>query len=491
MTQIAAEDAILDFEPDSEGLLPDGTLAADNVPINDQFLASHGISFGIDNNLDGIADAEGNYRLETHYDVNIENFGQDNGTTAFWNNYNRFGRKYMRDLERPEFEGRLGDYMLTNEELGDTLLISYETMVAAASGEVWDLDRKRSGDYEQILLEALDENGNTVDTILSPPGGVANSRNPYEGGPWIWSFDLEDDVIAHVRMRSVGTGEKLNAQLAFDNFRYNSAFTSIQPALEEAGVTDIDSTVDYPNAADHYTVCFEDNFPDQGDFDFNDLVFSYQLTAHLNSSGDLVMLTGIVYLHARRAGFVHDLDFVLPTEDASLSGSAQVLVLPNGDEDTIERNERFTDGTIVIPVIRDSRTYFNDVDNEFNHVNVQANGAQIDGPAISFQVVFDNLPDISDVPVGSLMPTVYVRDTEQSIDLSSRDAVGRPYALVVPTDWQHPTEETDIGIAYPRIVDYITSGGTTDQDWYLHPAANRTYVPERRWHWLPDDNEED
>ena len=52
---LGAADSI-DFEPDGNGLLPDGSTAADNLEITDQFLTSDGISFAVDNNLDGIPD---------------------------------------------------------------------------------------------------------------------------------------------------------------------------------------------------------------------------------------------------------------------------------------------------------------------------------------------------------------------------------------------------------------------------------------------------
>ena len=172
----------LDFEPDGDGRLPDGTAAADNV-ITDQFIDSHGISFGVDNDLDGFADPSAvSYRLETHYLVDPSNGGTDNGTMAFWNSVPYLGRTTLRDVERAGFEGRLGDYMLTPSNRGDALLIGYLMPTAKASGEIWDLDASTNGDYEQVLVEAIGVDGVVVESILSPAGGPANISNPYEGG---------------------------------------------------------------------------------------------------------------------------------------------------------------------------------------------------------------------------------------------------------------------------------------------------------------------
>jgi LruC domain-containing protein len=48
---------------------------------------------------------------------------------------------------------------------------------------------------------------------------------------------------------------------------------------------------------------------------------------------------------------------------------------------------------------------------------------------------------------------------------------GYPWALLVPEDWAHPAEGTPIEQAYPRFDSWRESSGTTDSDWYLHPAS--------------------
>ena len=50
-----------------------------------------------------------------------------------------------------------------------------------------------------------------------------------------------------------------------------------------------------------------------------------------------------------------------------------------------------------------------------------------------------------------------------------------PFALLVPSDWRHPLETIDTGVAYPGLVTYITSGGTESLDWYLHPQVDHVY----------------
>ena len=203
------------------------------------------------------------------------------------------------------------------------------------------------------------------------------------------------------------------------------------------------------------------------------------------------MITGIVNLHARGAGYVHDLDIVITTSDSMLSGNAEVRTQAYGSDVISERTRRFEGGAIIVPVLCDTRINFTDPDNQNGYTNVLLNATQINGPAVDFTVTFDTLPSSEDVQIGQMTPRLYVRNTEEYIDLSTRDEAGRPYALLVPTDWQHPTETTDIGLAYPEIITYMTSGGITNANWYNTPATGRTFIPTTRWPWLPPDNNDE
>lgn len=479
---------ILDFEPGANGALPDGTIAADNVVITDQFWTSHGISFGIDNDLDGLDDLDGpSYRLETHYHVNPENGGTDNGTMAFWNSVPYIGGGTKRDIERAGFEGRLGDYMLTPSNRGDALLISYQTMTANASGEIWDLDSNRNGDYEQVLVEAIGIDGAVIERILSPAGGPANITNPYEGGPWIWSFAREAADIDRIRIRSVGTGSKVTAPLAFDNFNHDEAFIGTQPALDNAGLSDVESSIFLPAVDEWFTVAYEDMYPVRGDYDFNDLVVSYRCRLDLNVNGDVVGFSGEAYLRARGAGYIHDWDLRLPLSDDSINGSIAITTTEPHNGTTSQRIATYTAGDIRIPVVRDSRSYFvaSDDPDGYGKTNIHSSQQHLNSPHITWTVTMDNPVAIEALPAAPYQPVLMVRNTNQEIDLTTRDATnGLPFAMVVPADWQHPLETIDTGLAYPDLLTYIASGGTQATDWYLNPVANRVYSQARTtWEW--------
>ena len=97
----------------------------------------------------------------------------------------------------------------------------------------------------------------------------------------------------------------------------------------------------------------------------------------------------------------------------------------------------------------------------------------------------DNPVALSDMPEPPYKPVLMVRNTDQEIDLETRDpTTNLPFAMLVPTDWQHPLETVDVGIAYQDLLTYITSGGSEHRDWFMRPAAGMVYSGfPADWEW--------
>ncbi len=55
-----------------------------------------------------------------------------------------------------------------------------------------------------------------------------------------------------------------------------------------------------------------------------------------------------------------------------------------------------------------------------------------------------------------------------------------PHGIIIPGDWQWPTERTRITEAYPSFANYYIDGGVDDRyvDWYKYPAEANIYVAE-------------
>lgn len=119
------------------------------------------------------------------------------------------------------FEEQLGDWFLKTDGSNDTLLISYDNPVAAASGELWDIDARTSGAYEQWSVTAYDSAGNSLGTIESPVGIHHSGEGSLNSQPWIWSFKLGyNAIIATIALQNIGT---TNGPVGFNNFAANAS----------------------------------------------------------------------------------------------------------------------------------------------------------------------------------------------------------------------------------------------------------------------------
>lgn len=195
------------FEPDANGVLPDGSPAADDLPIRDQFL-SQGVRFGYDVDLDGEIDAEGTPLLES-----IGGGSTAGGlppTEAF--NSNATG---MRDTAAPGFEAQLGGFLLRNaaDDRGKPLLIEYTSPVSQASGEIWDIDAWQ-GLTEQWRVEAL-QDGKVIASETSPEG----TDFTLDSRPWTFTVRAPRGQQIHaLRLVFTGTKQGNGIGIAFNNF---------------------------------------------------------------------------------------------------------------------------------------------------------------------------------------------------------------------------------------------------------------------------------
>ncbi|HEY9117583.1 MAG TPA: LruC domain-containing protein, partial [Roseivirga sp.] len=99
----------------------------------------------------------------------------------------------------------------------------------------------------------------------------------------------------------------------------------------------------YPSATTFGSFAFEDNWPDYGDYDFNDLVIDYQFKHYLNANNQIVEMESNFKVRAIGAGFRNGFGFstnLLPSEVLSSTGhlvnSGIVKLNSNGTEQNQE-----------------------------------------------------------------------------------------------------------------------------------------------------------
>ena len=323
------------------------------------------------------------------------------------------------------------------------------------------------------------------------------------------NLDLSTATAARLIFKLIDTTERLGDPESF--YDYSNGFEDVAivtaadaayldqlaPGREEAplvlappGAAAPASRLYYPSSDQFYIAAYEDQFPNRGDYDFNDLVVAYRVYYELDSGGSAVAVGGEGYLVARGGGFDSDwhLRLALP---ATAAGSGSFTVFAP-DQLTpmagFPRSVNFT-GAADLEVFTSVATLWRDGSGPF--VNTPREQTLIRGHRFTFQLNLSAPVPQGQLPAAPFDPYLYVYSTGYEIHLPGRspvlggsrntrdghavftDAAGYPFAMVLPHDWQVPVEYTDVGLAYPDLIRYV-GGDATKQDWYLRPAANRT-----------------
>lgn len=234
-------------------------------------------------------------------------------------------------------------------------------------------------------------------------------------------------------------------------------------------------TSSYPTAGTQ-KLAFEDSWPYQGDFDFNDMVIDSKVNYSLNSNNELVEAQFTITLQAAGAGLNNGLaiNFV----DAQ-KNSIQNSIISS------------VNGAIQDPNNINGIIVFNDVfAAQSSYYTNTGTGADATPDVFTFTVTFNS------GVVNSIIPDFYIFrsqergkeihltgfsgtdaadtqlfNTEDDVNGTYKTASGLPWALeVISYDtFQHPLEKVDILIAYPQFQSWAESGGALNLDWFLSP----------------------
>ncbi|MEN0020278.1 MAG: hypothetical protein AAF747_05285 [Planctomycetota bacterium] len=196
----ASSAQVIDFEA-----FPNLSSPADNVELDRNVVfTSNGVgaSFGFDSTGNGLADVNAVF----------ERVGRDSQEGFYANNVGN-----GRDVA---LAGSLGTYFLRHHvALGDNpepFIITFDQGVGATSGEIWDIDARGDGSYEQWLVTGYDAAGGIVDQIASPVGLKPSEAGNLDSLGWTFSLNALGSAIDRVTIEYTGTAKGVG--LAFDNF---------------------------------------------------------------------------------------------------------------------------------------------------------------------------------------------------------------------------------------------------------------------------------
>ena len=366
--------------------------------------------------------------------------------------------------------------------------------------------------YNEWYHLALTYNGSVMKLFVN--GQLANSK--------------QVSGKLHVNGRDFVIGSNNGAQKFFngsiDDVRFfNKALTqteiqAIYKNKDNSGGDDSDgdgvkdSEDDYPNdparafnnyfpAANFGSLSFEDLWPGQGDYDFNDLVLDYRFTTVTNVSNKVVDVIGTFVIRAIGAGQPNGFGFQLPnnnvaSQDMTISGTVlksdyiqlddnglesgqqkpTIIVFDNANEImppgegfgvNVDPEKEYVDpDTIVISVAYTINKYTaQDID--LIHFNPFMIVSGIRGKEI-------HLPDY---PPTSLVDPDYFGSMDDSSDPNTgryyKTANNLPWAINISESFDYMIEKNEITTGYLKFYDWAASSGTTYPDWYKDKSGYR------------------
>jgi LruC domain-containing protein len=267
------------------------------------------------------------------------------------------------------------------------------------------------------------------------------------------------------------------------------------------------SWIPKPSAGNYNIVAYEDLFPKQGDYDFNDLVVAYSYSLGVNTEGKVEKMSGQAYILARGSQYTHDWTLSMNLPGAALDSntcetqgyksfaagtttSRVIEVDTGGCSVSVSGNTlnwaAFKDSVSLFPAsLADNRKkdqpFF--TDNWF----VTDKAPAVQEPKATFSVTFKTPLALS--AFNNEDPWMKVtRSASESyrpeVRLSMRDTNNFPFAMQMPSGWQWPMERIPMSDAYPDFLDFVKSSGTKNTDWHTSPILDKiNRRPQNTWAW--------
>ncbi|MAX81233.1 MAG: hypothetical protein CL843_13810 [Crocinitomicaceae bacterium] len=218
---------------------------------------------------------------------------------------------------------------------------------------------------------------------------------------------------------------------------------------------------------------FEDLWPSEGDYDFNDLIVNYNFNHITNGTNELVELEWqFVVKHIGASfhnGFGIELPFA-PSQVASVTGYnfTENIVTLNGNGTEANQSKA------VIMVFDDA------FDNEYDTINMTITLASPYSfssfnqsgwnPFIFVDGVRSHEVHLPNAAPTDLMNTALLGtgadDSDPSIERYYKTSANKPWAINISHDYEAPVEKVRIENAYLKFEDWVNSNGTQYTDWY-------------------------
>ncbi len=239
-----------------------------------------------------------------------------------------------------------------------------------------------------------------------------------------------------------------------------------------------------PAENQHGVVLFEDQWPQDGDLDFNDLVVAYNYQYVLDAQGRATTIVASLDVLAQGGDFHNGLGLHLPIPRANVGG----VELTIGGGVPVALTPSANDAELTVRLLDDVRSVFGGALGPLNSMDSEA---RLDAPPLRVTITLSTPTTVSP---GAAPHDLYMfRSAQPGLEIhrtafggtaamdtglfgtaSDRstatrrfvNANGLPFVLVLPSATTYPGEGVEISDLFPTIVTFASSAGASATDFY-------------------------
>lgn len=233
-----------------------------------------------------------------------------------------------------------------------------------------------------------------------------------------------------------------------------------------------------------FTFAMEDNWPEFGDYDMNDVVYNIQNITRWQNESNQVVAWGFD-VHPLAAGGIMSVCVMLQLDQIP-SGSISNLT-SSVYQGSIEAGQSKENIVLIPNLHRDAFSRSTII------TNTQVGAEYINAPVSTYKATFvspiakeklnvDNLNfyiylgannnDRREVHIGGFVPSDKVQRATNNYIGSN----GMVWGFLIPyANFLYPIEQTEINVAYTKFDNWVKTYGAADDDWYKYPTAGKVY----------------
>ncbi|MDP3452366.1 MAG: LruC domain-containing protein [Bacteroidales bacterium] len=241
----------------------------------------------------------------------------------------------------------------------------------------------------------------------------------------------------------------------------------------------------FPSAQSWSTFAFEDMWPEQGDYDVNDIILGMRVTYFTNSSNMVSRLR--VDYNLRAAGSTYNIGAAFQLDRVAASNIRSVTGRTLAGSSPFSTNANGAEAEVslaVIPLFNNQRDMLS-----YPYFLNTVNGDHRATPDNHLLVSFNTPVQTSDLSIDHINLFIVSRAREREIHLPSnvgtskfnaslangfnvsesnkfKNKQGMMWAIMVPESFKYPSERSSILKAYPKFREWATSGGASSPNWY-------------------------